>query len=127
MIFESIVVAIIIAVVTWKIAAKRFVIENIDKERTRWRKEVREIATCVHDAMIGEDKKELDRLRNKLRTRLNPYHYKVKGRDDGEIIKSMSLPSGIDPLERAEEFACRIALLLKHDWDRAKHNVELGS
>ena len=119
--------ALLTAVVTWQIAAKRFVVENIDRERTKWRDEVRGIATCVHDAMIGGDTKELDRLRDKLRTRLNPYHYCAKGREDGKIIKSVSLPPGVEPLKQAEEFSYRIALLLKHDWQRAKHNVKLCS
>ena len=125
--FESIGAVIVTAFVTWQIAAKRFVVENIDRERTTWREEARKIATCVHEAMIKEDKDKLDRLRNELRTRLNPCYYEAKGRDDGEIIESVSLPSDVEPLERAEEFACRIALLLKHDWERAKHNAKLCS
>ena len=40
----GIVAALITTFVTWQIAAKRFVVENIDRERMKWRKEVREIA-----------------------------------------------------------------------------------
>ena len=127
--FESIGVVLVTAFITWHIAAKRFVVENIDRERTKWREEVRGIAECVHDAMVNgdEDGTDLNRLRNKLRIRLNPYHYKEAGRDDGEIIESVLLPPDVDPLDQAEEFSYRIALLLKHDWDRAKHNVKLRS
>ena len=42
----------ITAFVTWLIAAKRIVIENVTQERAKWRKKVRARALLVHDAMI---------------------------------------------------------------------------
>lgn len=46
---------------------------------------------------------------------LNP-----KDEDDGAIISCISLPEEGKELERAEEFAERVALLLKHDWECVK-------
>lgn len=130
--YDLIIAAIPVAIttiVTWHIASRRLIIENIDRERTTWRKEVREIAARIYEAMTAKNKNanKLNNLRNELRIRLNPYYHKKAGKDDCEIIESVCLPTDVDPLENAEEFSFRISLLLKHDWERSKHSAGLNS
>ena len=115
-IFVSIMVAVpTTAFVTWLIAAKRTVIENITQERAKWRDKVRERALLVHDAIIERNAEKLDRHRSEFRALLNPFDRKDMG-----IIRCIALPQPGGELGQAEEFADRIARLLKHDWDRAK-------
>ena len=112
--------AIIAASVTWKVAAKRFVIENITQERAKWRETIRAKAMLVHDAMINRKEKDLNRHRNEFRALLNPFDY-----EDRRIIRCIALPKQDGELVQAEEFAKRIAFLLKHDWERAKYESRI--
>lgn len=109
----------ITAFVTWRIAAKRIFIENVTRERKRWREKVRERVLLVHDAMIKRNREDLDRYRNAFRVLLNPQDCEDRG-----IIRSIKLPQDGGELEQAEEFSERIALLLKHDWERAKREAK---
>ncbi len=114
--------ALISAFVTWLIAAKRTVIENITHERAKWREKVRERAMLVHDAMIKRSEEDLDRHRNEFRALLNPFDC-----EDMSIIRCIELPKNGGELVHAEEFAERIARLLKHDWERAKREAKTFS
>ena len=114
-----IVVALIAASVTWQIAAKRIVIENITQERAKWREKVRKRALLVHDAMIKRNGEDLDRYRSEFRALLNPQDCEDMG-----IVRCIELPQQGGELEQAKGFSKRIALLLKHDWERAKHEAK---
>lgn len=107
---------------TWLIATKRTVIEHISQERAKWRDKIRERAICVHDAMIERNKEELDRHRIEFRAMLNPSDC-----CDMCIIQCIKLPEPGDELAHAEEFAERIAWLLKHDWERSKRETKILS
>lgn len=111
--------ALISTFVTWLIASKRTVIENITHERAKWREKIRERAMLVHDAMIKRSEEDLDRLRNEFRALLNPCDC-----EDVSIIRCIELPKPGGELMHAEEFAERIARLLKHDWERAKREAK---
>lgn len=115
-ILTSTVIAAIVAglVAAWT-AQRKISIENITQDRRSWREKVRVKSLTVHDAIISRDKESLDKLRVEFRAILNP-----EDEDDGAIIRCISLPDEGKELERAEEFAERIALLLKHDWERVK-------
>lgn len=115
-IINSAVIAAIVAglVATWT-AQRKIGIENITQDRRSWRERVREKSLDVHDAIISRDKKLLDKLRIEFREILNP-----GDEYDIEIISCIYLPEEGKELELAEEFAERIALLLKHDWERVK-------
>lgn len=115
-ILASTVIAAIVAglVAAWT-AQRKISIENITQDRRFWRGQVREKSLIVHDAIISRNKESLDKLRVEFRAILNP-----SDEDDVAIISCISLPEEGNELECAEEFAERIALLLKHDWDRVK-------
>lgn len=112
---STVISAIVAGLVAAWTAQRKIGIENITQDRRSWREKVREKSLSVHDAIISRDKESLDKLRVEFRAILNP-----EDEDDGAIISCISLPEEEKELECAEEFAKRIALLLKHDWERVK-------
>ena len=109
---------VVTALVTWLIAERRIVTEHITSERATWRDRIRQKALEVHDAFVegATSGAALVRLRMEFRALLNPVDD-----DDRAILRCIATVAS-DKCEkcRAEEFATRVALLLKHDWDRAK-------
>ena len=112
---STVIAAIVAAAVAVWTAQRRISIENITQDRRAWREKIRENALLVHDALISRNEKSLNRLRAEFAALLNP-----KDMDDKEIIGCITLPDDGQEIERANEFAERIALLLKHDWERVK-------
>ena len=107
---------VLTAFVTWSIAQRRIAVEHVTAERTKWREKVRTLALQVHDALLSGDTASIGRLQSEFSALLNPVD-----RDDQAILDCMTLDeSSQEREERAIEFARRISLLLKHDWDRAK-------
>lgn len=118
-VFTSTVVAgIVAAIVSWWIAERHIVIENITKERAKWRDRIREHSAKVQTAIITSNEVELCRLRSIFRLLLNPHH-----EEDQEIINSIHVDES-NPEKKAEEFSKRVSLLLKHDWERAKREAK---
>ena len=112
---STVLAAIVAAIVAAWTAQRKISIENITQDRRAWREKVRGKALSVHDSLVSRNKESLDKLRAEFRAILNP-----TDDDDNAIISRISLPEEGKELECAEEFAERIALLLKHDWERVK-------
>ena len=120
---ESIILAVITligvvitAFVTWLIAQRQILAQHVTAERAKWRKNVRAQALKVHDAILCGDADKLRRLQSEFRALLNPFDCQ-----DQAILDCMTVDeSSKKRPERAEKFARRISLLLKHDWERAK-------
>jgi hypothetical protein len=112
---STVLAAIIAAIVAAWTAQRKISIENITQDRRAWREKVREKALAVHDSLISRNEESLNRLRAEFRAVLNP-----TDDDDKAIVSCIYLSEEGKELERAEEFAERIALLLKHDWERVK-------
>lgn len=112
---STVLAAIVAAIVAAWTAQRKISIENITQDRRAWREKVREKSLSVHDSMVSRDQESLDKLRAEFRAILNP-----TDDDDKAIISCISLPDEGKEVERAEEFAKRVALLLKHDWERVK-------
>lgn len=92
-------------------------IENITKERAKWRDKIRELALAVHNAARERNASSLGELRLSLSLNLNP----TDPEDAGILRVIGTLMKAEQPDEKcSHEFADRVALLLKHDWDRAK-------
>ena len=102
------------ALLTWHLAQRRIAIENITQELAKWRANIRRIALDAHNAMVDGKADKVERVRNELSALLNPY--------DREDRKLLACLGGACPCDRKirDEFALRVALLLKHDWERAK-------
>lgn len=91
-------------------------VENITKERMKWRDEIRRIAEEIAEVKSSPDAAMYSKLRIELVTRLNP-----TDKYDKEILECFD--SYCNDAENSENLIAlgnRIALLLKHDWERAK-------
>jgi len=92
-------------------------IENITKERAKWRDKIRELALAVHKAARERNASSLGELRLSLSLNLNP----TDPEDAGILRVIGTLMKAEQPDEKSsQEFADRVALLLKHDGDRDK-------
>lgn len=92
-------------------------IENITKERAKWRDKIRELALAVHKAATQKNGALLKEQRLVFSLNLNPI-------DEEDVailiaIDTMSLSEQLDE-KVLQEFSDRVGLLLKHDWERAK-------
>lgn len=104
------------AFVTWLIAQRQTWMQHVTAERAKWRENIRAQALEVHNAIMCGNTEKLGRLQNEFRVLLDPFDC-----HDQAILDSMVMDeSRQEQQERTDEFAGRISLLLKHDWERAK-------
>lgn len=99
----------ITALATWGVARRQIKAQYITAERTKWRGDIRRLTLRVRRAILDQDQIRLDELKDELRILLNP-----SDPEDKKILCCMKVGSG------TEKFVGRIALLLKHDWERVK-------
>lgn len=94
-------------------------LEQVTKERTKWRKSMRKLCEEVAIAHVENRTSAIPAkvasLRACLATSINP---KDKTHDGAILVHYDRLFSG--ETDDMEVFAHRIALLLKHDWERVK-------
>ncbi|KAF1073608.1 hypothetical protein [Halodesulfovibrio sp. MK-HDV] len=94
--------------------------QNVTQERKLWRETIRKLTLEVHDALSNGDEQKLLKLRTSFTNLLNLTHY-----EDRKLIACIEL--GGDVGKKQNEFAERISFLLKHDWERVKHEVSFYS
>lgn len=94
-------------------------IRQITEERAKWRGQMRELAEVIASAWIAQQKApdpaKIEGLRAKLATSINP---KDDMHDSDILTHFDDLFAGKS--SNIAEFSKRIALLLKHDWERVK-------
>jgi hypothetical protein len=112
---SAIIAAIVSGLVALLTSERRIAAENVIQERMKWRDKVRELASEVRRSFI-HDTARLTELRAQFSLRLNPHD-----RRDQQIL-ALIAPENAG---RVEEFTQRVALLLKHDWERAKYEASL--
>ncbi len=113
---STVVAALLTAFVALQSSERRIKIENVTSERARWREKVRDKALQVHQAAVAIQSERLSELRLEFTVILNPFD-----EDDLEILSAIdSLRTADSKEELLHAFALQIALLLKHDWERAK-------
>lgn len=111
----SLIGASIGAAVSLHTSARNIKIDNITKERAKWRENVRSKALEVHKAAVSMDAKRLQELYLEFSLILNTRD--LEDRSILDLIRQLKRsPLEPDLIQLAE----RIALLLKHDWGRAK-------
>ena len=94
-------------------------VENVTKERAKWRDKVRKQSLAIRQAAILGDAGALADHQLIFKLILNPLD-----KEDRAIL-SLIQELGLKADERKlTEFGDRIALLLKHDWQRAKWEAE---
>ena len=103
---------------------KNIKIENITKERRDWRDKIRNLTKEVNEKFYDNKFEKIKPLISDFETRLNPID---KNNEDQKIINTLYLISKLESQkeEKINEFNKRIALLLKHDWERVKKEVKL--
>ncbi|MEZ8370215.1 hypothetical protein AB6C94_12415 [Vibrio splendidus] len=117
---SGVIAGLVAGLVTIRTTERKIAIENITQQRQVWRDKVREKAKCVTQAIDNKSISQLSLLTTEFSHLLNP----LEG-EDYEIIKLLSkFKEGTYCPEKHSEFVERIALLLKHDWDRAKHEAK---
>ena len=95
--------------------------DNITKERAKWRDKIRTKALEVCQAARTPDEIErLHGLHMDFSVNLNP----LDPEDRGILDVIRRLQDGAASVSTLDEFGDRVALLLKHDWDRAKYEVK---
>lgn len=115
---SAVIAALVSGVVSFLTSERALASKNILEERKNWRDEIRKLAAEVQEALISSEanKNKLPELRARLMLHLNPHDA-----EDQAIIDLLAAgDSG-----RSDEFSRRAALLLKHDWERAKRETNL--
>ena len=115
---SAVIAALVAALFTVLTSERRIAAENVIQERKRWRDKIRRLASDVQRSLVLSDVKAatLNELRAKFSLLINPHE-----NADDEILRLIA-PGNAN---RADEFTQRVALLLKHDWERAKREASL--
>ncbi|WP_298281624.1 hypothetical protein [Acidocella sp.] len=110
-----IIVALITSFVTIRINDRQIQIDNITKERAKWRDKIRAMLVETHKAWETADIQKIKELKSTFAVYLNPFDTEDEG-----ILTALEklINDREDPA--ILEFYIRISLLLKHDWERAK-------
>jgi hypothetical protein len=113
---SAVVAAIVSGLISFFASERRIAAENIIQERTKWRDRVRDLAEQVRKELENRDETTLWLLRAEMTLRLNPHDP-----NDHQILELIDAKNG----SHGNEFTQRVALLLKHDWERARHEANL--
>lgn len=109
--FLAAVVSALVAVLT---SERRIAAENVLQERKKWRDQIREVASEVRKTLALGDVGKLGEMQARFSLLVNPHC-----RQDQDILQLIMAGD----VSRAAEFTQRVVLLLKHDWERAKHEA----
>jgi hypothetical protein len=113
--------AIISAFATMRVAARNIHVDSVTKERTKWREHIRELADKLTMATRNGQLQEVQRLRLQFQLRLNP-----QDEADRSILSNIDrivTAPATQRLVALDDVTARVALLLKHDWERAKYET----
>jgi len=108
---SAVIAAVISAWVSRVNSERKIYIDNITKERAKWRERIRRISS----EYPGADETKKLKLKIELTSRLNPYDP-----EDIQLLESFRSVTS----DSAQELSIRISLLLKHDWERAKNEAK---
>ena len=107
---------------TLRVAGRNIKTENITKERAKWREQVRASVDEISQAVGKGDIRRIGHARHRLQLRLNP-----GDEQDQQIMLALTKLAKCPSSGRIivlEEVVARSALLLKHDWERAKYEAK---
>jgi hypothetical protein len=116
---SAIIGGIIVAAASLRTSTRTIKIENITKERAKWRDKVRKRSLAVHRNAVKGDVLALEEHHLEFSLILNP----LDPMDRAILALIRQLKTTPDE-SHLTEFADRISLLLKHDWQRAKWEAE---
>jgi hypothetical protein len=123
---SSVVAAIVGGFVAMRTSERQIEIQNVTQERAKWRDKIRANTRGICQAIELNDHAKIKEFRLIFAVNLNPIDY-----EDNEIIAIIDRLEKIEELKAGEEssvimqeLSVRIALLLKHDWERAKFEAK---
>ncbi len=118
------------AFLTYRTTATNVRIENVTQNRREWRDFMRRHAEAIHcAALIPADcrKERLEAMALLLKLNVNPD--KALDQEIWKIVRAMAYADadGAETRRLLAQFTDRLALLLKHDWERAKEEAGIVS
>ena len=127
-VFSSVVLsAIVSGVITYIIANKKSKLQYITDERKKWRNKIRIIAKKLHNASYADTLSIL----TELKVRLNAFGANECSKQYNKDVHIWQIINEIETTKQSklnliakqEELIEYLALLLKADWERSKHEV----
>lgn len=117
---SSVVGGLVAGFVALRSSERKIQIENVTQERAKWREKIRLKSLEVHQAAVAGNSEKLSELHLEFSHNLNPFH-----QQDNDILAVITALKNLDTLDiNLPEFTDRVALLLKHDWERAKYEAK---
>lgn len=113
---SSVVAGLVAGLVTLRTTERKITIENITQQRKLWRDRIREKALEASRAIENKDSSKLKELYVEFQLILNP-----EDDNDKSILDTLwEMQTNNETKDAIIEFSEKLALLLKHDWERAK-------
>lgn len=112
---SAVAASLITAIFTKAQSDKGAIIDNIIKEREKWRNRLRYLVSDVESCFRNKDSNGIASIKAELMVLLNPHDEEDKG-----IIKALTKIQDKWERKDLQEFIERVAYLLKHDWERVK-------
>lgn len=116
---STVLAGLVAALVSLRSSERKIHVENVTQERAKWRSAMRALADVLIKAAREGNAKEVERQCAQLALNVNPFDAEDKALV--EIAKKFSGATDLDG--HLLEFTDRMALLLKHDWERAKREA----
>lgn len=116
---STVLAGLVAALVSLRSSERKIHVENVTQERAKWRGVMRALGDALIKAAREGDTKKVERLCAQLALNVNPFDAEDKALV--EIAKKFSEATDLDG--HFVEFTDRMALLLKHDWERAKREA----
>ena len=117
---SGVVAGLVAALVALRTNERNIVIENITKQRQAWREKVRNLALRINNSYQNNEVTALQNCYIELQLILNP-------NDDKDISILDTLWEMTNEESKSNlniELSEKLALLLKHDWERAKREAK---
>ncbi len=117
---SSVVGGLVAGFVALRSGERQIQIENVTQERAKWREKIRVKSAEVHQAAVENNLTKINQAHLEFSLSLNPFD-----QEDNDILAAIVALKNHGTLEeKMSEFSGRVALLLKHDWERAKHEAK---
>ncbi|WP_345984488.1 hypothetical protein WCX49_07560 [Sulfurimonas sp. HSL-1656] len=116
---SSVLAALIAAIVSLRTNERNIQIKNVTQERAKWRNDMRNLADSLIKATRAGNFQDVGFHCSQLALNVNPFDP-----EDIAIIQVVELLATAEDKDmQVKEFTERMALLLKHDWERAKREA----
>ncbi|WP_417069214.1 hypothetical protein [Niveibacterium terrae] len=116
---STVLAGIVAALVSLRCSERKIHVENVTQERAKWRGAMRALAEELIKAAREANAKKVERQCALLALNVNPFD----SEDKGLVETARKLSGAADIDSHVFEFTDRMALLLKHDWERAKREA----